>query len=182
MNLDPCPEIVTERLILRRMLPSDAADVLVFRSDKEVMRYIPRPLAVSIQDAENFIELVDGLRQKNESINWGIALKESGTVIGTIGYVKILPQHFRAEIGYCLAREQQRKGYMLEAIKAAVEFGFKSMKLHSIEAIIDAENKASEAILLRYGFQQEAYFKEDFFYNNQFRNSVHFGLLNTNEK
>jgi RimJ/RimL family protein N-acetyltransferase len=27
------------------------------------------------------------------------------------------------------------------------------------------------------GFRQEAYFVEDFFYNGQYRNSIHYGML-----
>ncbi len=51
------------------------------------------------------------------------------------------------------------------------------MNLHSIEAITDAENTASGSLLLSTGFEQEAFFKEDFYYNGQYRNSIHYGLL-----
>jgi [ribosomal protein S5]-alanine N-acetyltransferase len=44
-QFQPFPELQTERLILRRIVEADWEDVLAFRSDPEVMRYIPRPLA-----------------------------------------------------------------------------------------------------------------------------------------
>ena len=66
---------------------------------------------------------------------------------------------------------------MREALNAVVGFGFSSLRLHTIEAIIDAENVASGKLLEDTGFRQEAYFREDFFHNGHFRNSIHYGLL-----
>ena len=51
------------------------------------------------------------------------------------------------------------------------------MKLHSVEAITDADNIASRSLLLDIGFVQEAFFKEDFYFNGRFRTSIHYGML-----
>jgi [ribosomal protein S5]-alanine N-acetyltransferase len=179
MNFQPFPTLHTERLILRHITKADAADLFVFRSDPEVMKYIPRPLANEIADVYPLIEIFDDFWTKGEKINWGIALKETDKIIGMIGYVKILPEHYRAEVGYSLTAAYQRQGITREALKRIIQFGFEEMGLHSIEAIIDAENTASGALLLNVGFKQEAFFREDFYYNNNFRNSIHFGLLSS---
>jgi ribosomal-protein-alanine N-acetyltransferase len=50
--------------------------------------------------------------------------------------------------------EHNGKGYITEAIKAVVEYGFEQMNLHSIEAVIDPENRASERVLQKNGFVQ----------------------------
>jgi RimJ/RimL family protein N-acetyltransferase len=52
------------------------------------MRFIPRPVATEKKDVTELIERVDLGIQKNESINWAIALKESNQLIGTIGFCK----------------------------------------------------------------------------------------------
>lgn len=177
MNNQTFPVLHTDRLILRQITKADAADLFVFRSDPEVMKYIPRPLAHELTEVYPLIEMMEDFWQKNEKINWGIELKETGKIIGTIGYVNMQPEHFRAEVGYSLARAYQRQGITREALKRVLQYGIEEMKLHSIEAIIDAENHASGALLLDAGFKQEAFFREDFYYNNHFRNSIHFGLL-----
>ena len=44
-----------------------------------------------------------------------------------------------------------------------VKYGFEEMKLHSIEAIIDPANLASEKVLQKNGFKKEAHLKENEF-------------------
>jgi ribosomal-protein-alanine N-acetyltransferase len=52
------------------------------------------------------------------------------------------------------------------------------MKLHSIQANIDPNNMASAAILKKFNFEREAYFKENFFFNGKFMDSEIYSLLN----
>ena len=177
MTFSPFPVLETERLLLRQLCNTDTVDVFVMRSDPAVMQYIPRPLAVTHDDAAALIELMNNFIEKGEKINWAIAEKGSGKVIGIIGYPNLKPEHFRAEIGYSLSKAWHRQGYMREALGRVLKYGFEHMNLHSIEAITDADNIASGSLLLSIGFEQEAFFKEDFYYNGQFRNSIHYGLL-----
>jgi ribosomal-protein-alanine N-acetyltransferase len=141
------------------------------------MQYIPRPLARNEEDVKELIQIIDGFIENNERINWAIEWKESGKVLGMIGYVNIKPEHYRAEIGYSLVRAWHRQGVMREALAEIVAYGFDVMQLHTIEAIIDAENTASGKLLEDAGFVQEAYFREDFLHNGRFRNSIHYGLM-----
>jgi ribosomal-protein-alanine N-acetyltransferase len=179
MNFTPFPVLETERLLLRRIEKKDSEDFLSIRSDKEVMRYIPRPIPKCIDDIYPLIEMIDEFLIKGERINWGIEIKSSKLFVGVIGFVNLKEDHFRAELGYVLASKYQRKGIMTEALKAVVSYGFKNMNLHSIEAIVDSENLASNSLLINFGFQKEAYFREDFYFNSRFRNSIHYGLLSS---
>ncbi len=178
VNFNPFPELETQRLRLRKMLPSDAKAFFEMRSNKKVMEYIPRPLAQTEEDALKLIQSIDEGITKNELINWGIVLKEGNTLIGTIGYYRMNLASHRAEVGYLLHTGFQKKGYMQEALQAALKFGFDEMKLHSIEAVTDPDNVASRNLLQRNKFVQEAYFKENFLHEGKFLDSVHYGLLN----
>ena len=178
-NANNIPTIETERLVLRRMTMADLQDLFEIRSDTEVMRYIPRPLAKSLDDVADLVKMLNDFADKNERLNWGITLKDSGKLIGIIGYVSILRDHFRAEIGYTLAKQYHRKGFMREALLKMIDYGFKEMNLHSILAIIHADNNASGALLEDVGFTKEAYYRDDFYYNGSFRNSIHYSLLET---
>jgi ribosomal-protein-alanine N-acetyltransferase len=177
LNFNPFPVLETPRLILRRPLMSDAADLLEMRSDPQVMQYIPRPLAKSEEDVRDLLKMLDGYLEQNERINWAIEWKECEKVLGLIGYVNTKPEHSRAEVGYSLNRGWHRRGIMREALSAVLAYGFEGMQLHTIEAIIDANNIASGKLLEDAGFRREAFFREDFFYNGTFRNSIHYGLL-----
>ena len=173
----PFPALSTPRLTLREPRAEDAADLFILRSDPEVMRYIPRPLATSVEDVVALLEMINGFTERNERINWAMELKDTGQVIGLLGYVNIKAEHHRAEVGYSTARAWQRRGYTREALAEVVRYGYEQMELHSIEAVVDAENTPSLRLLENIGFRQEAFFREDFLWKGVFRNSKHFGLL-----
>lgn len=178
LNFSPFPEIKTERLLLRRMKDTDVAAIFFLRTDDRVMKYIDREKPKSEEEALNFMQKINANIDKNESVLWSIALQEKpDTLIGTIGFWRIIHQHYRAEIGYMLHPDFWGKGVMKEALLAVTNFGFKTMKLHSIEAHINPENIASGLLLEKAGFVREAYFKEDYYFQGKFLDTAIYSLL-----
>ena len=117
----------------------------------------------------------------NSGITWAITLKEKpDKLIGTIGLWRLIKEHYRAEIGYMLLPEFWRKGITKEAILRVLEYGFKELKLHSVEGKITPLNIASAKILESTGFVREAYFKEDFFFGGKFEDTAIYSLLSRN--
>ena len=179
LNFNPFPELISERLLLRRITMHDAADFLKIRSDINAMKYIDRPIATELDDMYKLIlKINDGIDQNN-AIGWGITLKKENRLIGTIGYHVIEKEHYRAEIGYMLIPAAWKNGYMSEAIKVIIDFGFSKMNLHSIEAKINPDNLASAGLLKKLCFSKEAYFKENYFYNGKFLDTEIYSLLNS---
>lgn len=172
------PDLETERLNLRRADLNDINELFAMRSDKEVMKYIPRPVAATLEEISEFLKLTDEKISSNEMINWVITVKDNPKMIGTIGYYYIKPEHFRAEIGYMLLPEFQGRGYVTEAITEVVSYGFAEMKLHSIEAVIDPSNVASAKVLEKCNFMKEGHFKESEFYDGKFIDTVIYSKLN----
>ena len=177
LNFDPFPTLTTERLVLRRMSENDANEMFFLRSDKEVMKYIDREPAQSVDDAKAFIQMIDTLLDKNESINWAITVKEYPWLVGNICLWNVRKEHFRAELGYVLHPSWQGKGIMHEALKAVLEYGFNSMKLHSVDANINPANIASQKVLEKAGFVREAYFRENYYHDGKFLDSAIYSLL-----
>lgn len=182
VNFNPFPNLTSERLLLRRITPTDADDLFVLRADANIMRFIPRPLATSLDDVLQLIQNIDDSIHQNESITWGITFKNESKLIGTIGFVRMAKERHRAEVGYLLHKNYQGRGIMQEALVAVLNYGFNDMKLHSIEAIIDPENTASEKLLKRNNFVKEAHFKENCFFEGRFLDSIHYSLLYHDEK
>lgn len=177
INFTPFPNLETDRLILRRLSAEDVLEIFALRSNKEVMKYIPRPLVKTMDDAMAHIAMIDEKIENNEGINWVITLKDNPKLIGIIGHYRMKPEHFRAEIGYMLLPEYHGQGIISEAIKEVVNYGFEVMKLHSIEAIIHPENHASEKVLQKNGFVKEAHFKENEYYEGKFLDTVVYSKL-----
>lgn len=179
INFSPFPNLETKRLSLRQLNSNDADAILSLRSNDEVMKYIPRPYLKTKQDALDLIAMFDDKIENSIGINWGIYfLDEPEKLLGIIGYYRMKPEHYRAEVGYMLFPEYNGKGIISESLQKAVEYGFKEMKLHSIEAVLDPENKGSEKVLLKNGFVKEAHLIENEFYEGRFLDTMIYSILN----
>ena len=177
INFDPFPELTTERLRLRFLDMEDAADYFEIRSDERVMKYLARPKAQNIEDAITVIKRVHDSIQKNTGICWAICLKEDPRLIGTIGFYRSQPEHFRTEIGYEMRPEFWGKGIMSEAMRAVLDYVFHELNFHSVEANIDPINKKSSGILERNHFLKEAHFRENYYFEGKFTDSAIYSLL-----
>lgn len=177
-NFHPFPVIETERLLLRRITNDDVNEVFELRSNPETMKYIPRPLVKDNEDALAHITMIEEKIESNVGINWGITLKDNPKLLGIIGFYRMQPENYRAEIGYMLSPDFHGKGIIPEAVKRLIKYGFDDLKLHSIEAVIDPENFASEKVLEKCGFVKEAHLKESEFWDGKFLDKVIYSLLN----
>ncbi len=177
INFDPFPVINTERLLLRRISQNHINEIFFLRSDVKIMKYMDKIPAKTINDASDFIQKITEQEKNNEAITWAITIKGETKLIGTICFWKILKEHYRAEIGYQLHPEHWGKGIMQEAITEVLNYGFKIMNLHSIEANVNPGNKASIRLLEKNNFTREAYFKENYFYDEKFLDTAIYSLL-----
>ena len=182
INFHPFKNLETERLLLRRISTDDVNEVLELRGNPETMKYIPRPLAKTKEDALVHIRMIDDKIINNEGINWGITLKGSPKLIGIIGHYRIQPENHRCEIGYMILPKYNGQGIVTEAIKIVLEYGFDDLQMHSIEAVIDPDNVASERVLQKNGFVKEAHILENELYEGKFWDTVIYSLLKRNFK
>jgi ribosomal-protein-alanine N-acetyltransferase len=171
------PLLETERLVLRAATLEDAAALQSIRTNPEVMQYMDTFYHDALQVSKDFITYnIEGFANK-KVIYWMIEEKASGKTIGDFSFWKIDSKHHRSEIGYTLDPNYWGKGYMKEAMLRLFSFGFKDFNLRSFEANINPKNDKSKRILLKLGFQKEAYFRENFFYNGEYLDSEIYCLL-----
>ena len=182
INFHPFKNIETERLLLRRVAATDVNEIMELRGNPETMKFVPRPLVTTTEEAMAHFNLIDEKIEANVGINWAITLKGNPKLIGIIGHYRIQPENYRSEIGYMILPEYNGKGIVTEAVKALLIYGFYDMQLHSIEAVIDPKNVASERVLQKNGFVKEAHFIENEYYNGKFYDSVIYSLLKRNFK
>jgi ribosomal-protein-alanine N-acetyltransferase len=180
LNFTPFPELKTERLVLRKLDMTDTKEIFELRFNEDVIRYLGKEPCTTIQQAEEFIGLVNKNIDNNESIFWGIVMQqEISIVIGTICLWNIKKEHYRSEIGYTLHPIHWRKGIMKEVINCVCDFGFDQLGLHSIEALLDPENIASSSVLESTGFVKEAHLKESFYFKEKFGDTAIYSKLKT---
>jgi len=166
----------TPRLQLRKLRLEDTAAYFSLRSSEKVMRYIQRPLAQSEAEVRMQIEEQLQAQAAGKIVVWAIA-NLNDQLIGIAGYWRMQLDHHRSEVGYLIDAPYHGQGYGTETLRAVIDFGFKVLKLHKIEADVDPENIASLKLLKRFGFQHEALFRENRFFDGKFYDSCWLGLL-----
>jgi ribosomal-protein-alanine N-acetyltransferase len=171
------PKLESERLLFRKIVIGDAQELFLIRSNDDVMRFMDVIRFESIVDAEKLIHSVEESYKNETGINWAIIEKQSNNFIGYIGFIRIFHEHCRAEIGYALKPDYWGKGYMYETLNRMARFGFNEMNLHSIEANVNPANEKSKKVLEKIGFKKEAYFRENYLFNNRFLDSIIYSLL-----
>jgi len=182
INFHPFKNLETDRLLLRRVSQNDVPEILELRGNPETMKFIPRPLVTTYDEALAHYKMIDDKIEKNEGINWAITLKGKPKLIGIIGHYRIQPENHRCEIGYMIFPQYNGQGIVTEAIKLVLEYGFENLQMHSIEAVIDPENFASERVLQKNGFVKEAHILENERYEGKFLDTVIYSILKRNFK
>ncbi len=107
-----------------------------------------------------------------------ILLRDSETVVGglTISHIRRGVSQ-TASLGYWLGEMHTSKGFMTEALTAAIPFAFTELKLHRIEAACLPKNDASRRLLERLGFQEEGQARGYLKIDGRWQDHVLFGLL-----
>jgi [ribosomal protein S5]-alanine N-acetyltransferase len=100
----------------------------------------------------------DGIRQRENDLKYafGIFLIETDELIGNVTLAEVLRGPLQScFIGYYIDQNQNGKGYMTEAVRLTVDFGFNELKLHRIEAGVMPHNIRSMRVLEKAGFHKE---------------------------
>jgi len=177
MNSETLPIITTPRVVLRWISEDDIDSLYEIFSNAHVMRYwSTAPLADREAAAQLQREIADG-NESDHMFKWGLALRDSNTVIGTATLFNLNLDNGRAELGYAMSRAYWGKGYMNEALRALVSHAFDVMKLRRLEADVDPRNTASIRTLERLGFQREGFLRERWHVNGEIQDALFYGLL-----
>jgi ribosomal-protein-alanine N-acetyltransferase len=171
------PKLETERLILRKLNPGDAADVFEYASDPEVTRYLLWDTHKAISDSMSFISAALARYQAGAPAPWGIALKSEGKIIGTCDYIAYRETHGRAEIGYALSRRYWGRGIMTEAVRKVIGYGFRVKGLNRIQAVCDVPNIGSARVLEKAGMTFEGILREYIIHNGTPRSVKMYSIL-----
>ncbi|WP_241156777.1 GNAT family protein [Bacillus sp. FJAT-42376] len=158
----------------------DAEEIFSCFSNEEVTRYYGQDPLDNIGQAEGFVQFFANSYREKRGIRWGIEVKGTQKIIGTIGFNAWSPKHKRAEIGYEIHPDQWRKGYTYEAVSKVIEYGFGEFGLTRIGAVVFMDNDASNYLLKKAGFQQEGILREYMYQNGKAYDTYVYSLLRNN--
>jgi RimJ/RimL family protein N-acetyltransferase len=171
------PTLEAERVTLRPLRADDVHALFGLFSDPKVARFWSRPAMTHLSQARTLLRQIREGYRTREMLQLGIERKDDGALLGTCTLFHLHPQSRRAEIGYALASQHWRRGYMHEALQRLLRYAFDDLDLTRLEADIDPRNEASERSLLRLGFVKEGYMRERWIVGDVVSDSAVYGLL-----
>ena len=154
------PVLETERLLLRPIMRKDAKDIYAFASDPEVARYVLWDPHRSIEDTRSYIRYMQNLYHRGLPASWAVTLRNSGRVIGTIGFMWYSESNSSAEIGYSFSRSEWNRGFATEALHAVLDSAFEALPLNRLEAQHDIRNPASGRVMEKCGMKKEGLLRQ----------------------
>lgn len=148
--------IETDRLILRLPEPRDQPALFAMWANPEVMAELG-----PVKDAAASMAVLakhDGYRHEGLGF-WTVERRSDGAMLGFCGLKRgdaHNPIAGEIEAGWIIDRPYWRQGYALEAMLAALDWGWAHFDAARIVAITSAINRKSQALMERLGMQRLA--------------------------
>ncbi len=172
------PVLETERLLLREIVLADAPALFEIHGNAQLMQWFGSDPLSDVQAAQDLIERFATWRAlPNPGVRWALQVKGEPALIGTCGLFGWNRNWRKCTVGYELHPQNQGKGYMHEALRAALSWGFVSMALNRVEATVDPDNAASIRSLERLGFVREGHFLQHGFWAGRYHDSFQYSML-----
>lgn len=153
-RLDLPERFDTARLLLRRLRYEDAEEIFyAYASKPEATKYLSWPTHQSIVDTERFLRHTHVGWSTGTDYSFSIRLKDTYRLIGSIGAMN---DDGKVQFGYVLSPVQWNHGYATETVQGLMELLRRHREIYRIGTFVDADNVASQRVLIKSGFIEEA--------------------------
>ena len=162
---------------VKALTPGDVEEVLEYHlRNREFLRCFEPSRDESFYTLESQMRtLVESYKQflNGSGINFGIY--KADKLIGKIRISNIVMGVFKnAFIGYSMDEKEQGRGYMKEAVKLVLDYAFKELELHRIEATTLIDNEKSQRVLRNCGFKELGISEKYLYINGEWRDHIVF--------
>ena len=154
------PEMETPRLRLRKLRMRDAEKLFSWMSDPEVARYVLWRAHRTRGETRSYLRYIRSQYRRGFPCSWGLEIRETGELIGTMGVMAWYPDHGCMEVGYSLGRAWWNRGYATEALARLMQMMFTEMGVHRVEALCDTRNPASARVMEKCGMRREGLLRQ----------------------
>ncbi|BCX09369.1 alanine acetyltransferase [Fischerella major NIES-592] len=180
------PLIITQRLLLRMATQEDIPEIIQYFTENKTYFTPFYPRWADSFFTEEYWQLQLELNfhefRNDLSLRLFLFLRDNPRkIIGTINFsnfVRGVAQY--CNLGYGLAEAEQGKGYMTEALQAAIAYIFKELNMHRVMANYMPHNQRSGNLLKRLGFVVEGYARNYLLIDGQWQDHILTSLTNPN--
>lgn len=147
--------LVTSRFHLRPIQDSDLPALFRNFSDPALMQFYDLAPIRTLAEMKDLVARWRRWEGKGTGKRWAIALKDTDEAIGTCGFRDIDMRVRCAEAGCELSREYWGRGVMPEVAPFLGRYAFEELALNHIKAFVAPGNRASIALLEKFGFRKK---------------------------
>jgi RimJ/RimL family protein N-acetyltransferase len=104
-------------------------------------------------------------------------IEKNKRLIGEVAFKNIKLINRKAELNIIIKKEYRNKGYAKEALSEMIEYGFRNLNFHRLEAEVYEYNKASMRLVENIGFVNEGELREAKYHNGKYHSIMRYGLL-----
>jgi len=166
----------TRRLILRRLVPADAAALARYRGLAEVARYQSWE-AFTLADAERLVAAQEAVVPDTPGTWLQLGIVADGTLIGDCGLHTRSDDARQVELGITLDPAHQGQGYAAETLGAVLGYVFGRLGKHRVTATTDAANDSAAALFERLGFRREGHYRRNVWFKGTWGDEFLFAIL-----
>src|SRR5262245_3993919 len=146
----------TNRIVLRHLVLSDAADLYRIYMDPETIKFMGKAPDTVEEERDHIQSHIVHHYEKYGVGLWATVLKENNRFIGRCGLMrKQIEGVEEVEIAYLLDREYWGKGLATEAAEAIIKHGSAKYGFRRIVAVIHPQNVASIRVAEKIGMKYE---------------------------
>jgi len=148
----------TDRLTFREWLDDDIEPFHAICSDPRVMQYVGNGQVWQRERTGQFIQSAIAALRDHGYCQWALIHKADDKLIGYCGFVKT---ETNPEIGWRLEPEYWGQGLATEAARAALTYGFSTVRFKRVVATVQTANAASARVIEKLGMTLERRFDRD---------------------
>jgi [ribosomal protein S5]-alanine N-acetyltransferase len=158
-------QITADRIYIERQRREFAEEIFyAYASKPEATKFVSWPTHRSIDDTRAYLHFAVIEWEMGRDFSYAVRLKDSNRLIGSIGCVN---EDGKVQVGYIFSPVFWGQGFATEACAALVSRLIMVADVYRIWTFTDCENVASQRVLLKCGFVEEARLAKWFRFVNQ---------------
>ncbi len=178
------PQLAGARTLLRLAQPADVPAIIRYYTENETHLAPFEPIRSAGFYTEHYwsreVEQRLAEFEADQSLRLFLFKRENpDIIIGSLNFANFIRGAFQScTLGYSIAAAEQGKGYMSEALKIGIHYGFYELNLHRVIASYLPHNQRSGGLLKRLGFVVEGYARDYLMIAGQWQDHVITSLIN----
>lgn len=180
------PTLKGSKVVLRPFQQEDITRMLEILSDPEVRHLTgsvgndaETRLPILESDIERFTKWYESRNEQKDRLDLAVVDKETGVVVGEVVLNEYDEGSGNVNFRILIGAVGRSRGFGSEATELILRYGFEVLNLHKIGLEVFSFNPRAEHVYRKNGFVLEGIKREDIMYNDEYFDTLIFGMLKT---